>query len=89
MATETMNTNQVTVTGTATLIVGANGSREELQIQQVTGVFIGGSANVTPSNGFPLTTGRDNFVTESTAPWWGITSGGSVTIAWSESTRTG
>ena len=87
MPSGTQSTGQVTVTGSKTPILPPNGTRQTATIRVVTAsstVYIGG-ANVSTSNGYPIKdTDAPPYSTTSTDGIWGITGGGSITVAFDE-----
>ena len=84
MAAYSFNTNQVTVTGTATEIVAENDGRLSVLITNLgtTAVYIGSNANVTTSTGqlLPGVVGASISI-PTKSPVYGITSGGSQPVS--------
>jgi hypothetical protein len=79
-------TNQVSVTGVATLIVSANPARREITITQLgtTDVFLG-NVSVTISTGDLLTGTKGTSKTyKTTAAIYGVTSGAAQAISYFE-----
>ena len=82
---QAIQTNQVTVTGSATQIVPAYSSRSGIVIVNTgaTTVYIGETAAVTTATGFPVIAGTSvSFST--TGAVYGITSGGSCVCGFLE-----
>ena len=79
------NTNQVSVTNAATLIVAANSSRSGITLTNTgtTDCYIGENANVTTSTGHLLPGTKGASVSfAATGAIYGITGGASVTVSY-------
>jgi len=81
-----MSTNQITVTGSATLIKSANSSRKKIVLQNLSDstIYLGDDSSVTTSNGYPILSGDTFQDMSSTSAYYGIVASGSKVICFIE-----
>lgn len=70
----TMNTNQISMSNSATTIIVANTDRKKLLLKNTgtSNVFIGSDNSITASNAFPILTGSTFNCNDYTGIYYGI-----------------